>query len=40
MDICTQRPPLRGAGDHLDACWLSDEQRLEIRSTATVRGAS
>ena len=24
--------------DHLDACWLSDEQRLEIRSTATVRG--
>ena len=38
MEICAERPPLRGAGDHLDACWLSDEQRLEIRSTATVRG--
>jgi peptide/nickel transport system ATP-binding protein len=39
MDICEQRPPLRGSDDHLDACWLSDERRLEIRSTATVRGA-
>jgi peptide/nickel transport system ATP-binding protein len=38
MEICAERPPLRGAGDHLDACWLSDEQRLAIRSTATVRG--
>jgi len=40
MDICAERPPLRGARDHLDACWLSDEQRLEIRSTVTVRGES
>jgi peptide/nickel transport system ATP-binding protein len=40
MDICEQRPPLLGANDHLDACWLSDEQRLEIRSSATVRGES
>jgi peptide/nickel transport system ATP-binding protein len=38
MEICDQRPPLRGANNHLDACWLSDEQRLEIRSSATVRG--
>jgi len=38
MEICVERPPLRGADDHLDACWLSDEQRLAIRSTATVRG--
>jgi peptide/nickel transport system ATP-binding protein len=38
MEICAERPPLRGADDHLDACWLSDEQRLAIRSTATVRG--
>ena len=29
MDVCDERPPLRGANDHLDACWLSDEQRLE-----------
>jgi len=29
MDICAGSPPLRGARDHLDACWLSDEQRLE-----------
>jgi oligopeptide/dipeptide ABC transporter ATP-binding protein len=38
MDICQQRPALRGANDHLDACWLSDEQRLAIRSVATTRG--
>ncbi len=37
MEICAERPPLRGEGDHLDACWLSDEQRLTIRSTATTR---
>jgi peptide/nickel transport system ATP-binding protein len=38
MEICVERPPLRGANEHLDACWLSDEQRLMIRSTATTRG--
>jgi peptide/nickel transport system ATP-binding protein len=38
MDVCEERPALRGAGGHLDACWLSDEQRLTIRSTATIRG--
>jgi peptide/nickel transport system ATP-binding protein len=40
MEICDQRPALRGANDHVDACWLSDEQRLAIRSTATLRGES
>lgn len=38
MDICDQRPVLRGANNHLDACWLTDEQRLAIRSVATTRG--
>ncbi len=38
MEICEQRPALRGANNHLDACWLSDEQRLAIRSVATTRG--
>lgn len=33
MTICDQRPPLQGSDDHLDACWLSDEQRLQIRPT-------
>lgn len=32
MDICTKRPQLKGANGHLDACWLSDEQRVTIRS--------
>ena len=40
MAICSERPPLQGADGHLDACWLSDEQRLEIRSKVTVRGGS
>ena len=34
MDICTKRPQLKGTNSHLDACWLSDEQRLTIRSKA------
>ena len=34
MDICTKRPQLKGANDHLDACWLSDEQRVAIRTKA------
>jgi peptide/nickel transport system ATP-binding protein len=40
MDICDERPVLRGANNHLDACWLTDEQRLAIRSVATTRGDS
>ncbi len=40
MAICDERPPLRGAHQHLDACWLTDEQRLAIRSVATTRGES
>jgi peptide/nickel transport system ATP-binding protein len=38
MEICAERPPLRGDTGHLDACWLSDEQRVTIRSEATHRG--
>jgi peptide/nickel transport system ATP-binding protein len=34
MEICTKRPQLKGSNDHLDACWLSDEQRVSIRSKA------
>ena len=34
IDICTKRPQLKGANDHLDACWLSDEQRVAIRTKA------
>lgn len=32
MEQCGQRPPMRGTSVHLDACWLSDEQRVQIRS--------
>ena len=32
MAVCEQRPELHGPRDHQDACWLSDEQRLAIRS--------
>jgi peptide/nickel transport system ATP-binding protein len=32
MDQCAQRPPLHGSLDHVDACWLSGEQRVTIRS--------
>jgi peptide/nickel transport system ATP-binding protein len=35
MDICSKRPQLKGPSDHLDACWLSDEQRVSIRAKAT-----
>ena len=38
MAICSERPTLHGADGHLDACWLSDEQRQEIRSKVSVRG--
>ncbi|HEY1762269.1 MAG TPA: ABC transporter ATP-binding protein [Acidimicrobiales bacterium] len=38
MEICVQRPPLRGYRDHLDACWLNDGQRVAIRSSLTHRG--
>ena len=40
MAMCDERPILRGGGGHVDACWLSDEQRLAIRSQATVRGVA
>ena len=32
MAICVQRPVMKGTKEHQDACWLSDEQRLTIRS--------
>jgi len=32
MALCDQRPELHGPRDHQDACWLSDEQRVAIRS--------
>jgi peptide/nickel transport system ATP-binding protein len=31
MDKCAERPPLKGEGGHVDACWLSDAQRVSIR---------
>jgi peptide/nickel transport system ATP-binding protein len=40
MAICDERPILRGGDGHVDACWLSDEQRVAIRSQATVRGVA
>jgi peptide/nickel transport system ATP-binding protein len=33
MAICVERPVMKGTGGHQDACWLSDEQRLTIRSS-------
>lgn len=38
MDQCAERPPLRGDQGHLDACWLSDEQRVTIRARAATSG--
>jgi peptide/nickel transport system ATP-binding protein len=35
MAICEERPTLHGDDSHLDACWLNDAQRLDIRSTAS-----
>ena len=40
MEVCDERPTLHGSKGHLDACWLSDAQRLEIRSKASVRGGT
>jgi peptide/nickel transport system ATP-binding protein len=40
MEICDERPVLHGPGDHLDACWLSDAQRLAIRSARSVAGGA
>jgi peptide/nickel transport system ATP-binding protein len=37
MDQCAQRPPLHGTVDHVDACWLSDEQRVTIRRAVEER---
>jgi peptide/nickel transport system ATP-binding protein len=34
MAVCDERPSLHGDNGHLDACWLSDDQRLTIRSAA------
>ena len=31
-DRCAQRPPLEGPGDHVDACWLPQDQRPELRA--------
>ncbi len=33
MQKCAERPPLRGENDHVDACWLSDAQKVTIRRT-------
>jgi peptide/nickel transport system ATP-binding protein len=33
MEKCAERPPLRGENDHVDACWLSDAQKVTIRRT-------
>ncbi len=38
MAICDERPVLHGDDGHADACWLSDEQRVAIRSQASQRG--
>lgn len=34
MAICVERPTMKGTSVHQDACWLSDDQRLSIRSKA------
>lgn len=34
MDQCSTRPQLRGDGEHQDACWLSDSQKVELRVQA------
>jgi len=31
FDKCDERPPLQGEG-HLDACWLTSEQKVELRA--------
>jgi peptide/nickel transport system ATP-binding protein len=33
MDKCAERPPLDGEAGHVDACWLSEAQRVSIRGT-------
>jgi peptide/nickel transport system ATP-binding protein len=38
MAICEERPKLHGDDGHLDACWLDDEQRVQIRSTVSSSG--
>ena len=40
MDVCAQRPLMRGEGAHQDACWLSDDQRVSIRAAVAAREAS
>jgi len=35
MAKCIERPPAHGTDSHLDYCWLSDEQRMMIRSKTT-----
>jgi len=38
LDACSQPPPLTGAGDHLDACWLPSEDRAAQRHRAPAAG--
>jgi peptide/nickel transport system ATP-binding protein len=33
-DKCVERPPLDGPFDHVDACWLPQDQRQELRFRA------
>ena len=40
MDVCEQRPLMHGDGSHQDACWLTDEQRVAIRTKATAQEAN
>jgi peptide/nickel transport system ATP-binding protein len=35
---CDARPELRGEGGHLDACWLDDARKAEIRSRVAATG--
>jgi len=40
FEACDQRPDLHGQGAHLDACWLSDEQKVQIRARVAATGVT
>ncbi len=40
FDACDERPLLRGADGHLDACWLDDARKVEIRARVAATGVT
>ncbi|MDE3065410.1 MAG: ABC transporter ATP-binding protein [Acidobacteriota bacterium] len=40
FDKCDERPALGGSGGHLDACWLDDARKVEIRSRVAESGVA